>query len=269
MGFIKKSKLFKIAIIFMLFLTQFSLGTSANAESNETAIFEGKAIQPQLFEGELIESVPTIDFTPVETNEISPLSANGVPITAKVSDTNVEVYIGNVGTDPLDKVTVKVTATGYSEQSQSATKILPAVGKKFNFSISEISLNMVYTIIVTITDGGLTQNWADKIDKSYTESDLAEWHPGTYPTRVKSVDYHFGKHRTEVGAKTVTQYLAAASSMHVMVRGIKATTDTYTLVKTPATGGRVAQKKYTHKATGRFIIVTDTSYTQILSFGGK
>ena len=55
--------------------------------------------------------------------------------------------------------------------------------------------------------------------------------------------------------------------MHQRTYGIKATNNTFTVIDTPKSGKKVAQRKYIDKSTGSYIIVTQTKKTQILSFG--
>jgi len=70
-----------------------------------------------------------------------------------------------------------------------------------------------------------------------------------------------------VGARTVQEYLQKANAMHQRTYGIKATNNTFTVIDTPKSGKKVAQRKYIDKSNGSYIIVTQTKKTQILSFG--
>ncbi|MFJ7649394.1 hypothetical protein ACIQ1H_17900 [Lysinibacillus sp. NPDC097279] len=284
MKLFKKGILLKLAVIFTLGLTQFSLASNTYAESNEktfeqtlmidgTSDFSGTVSFPEeiTLEKESLIDESLIDENLIDENQtqpIEPLGANLVTFDTTITDTSVKVKVYNIGSDPLDKVTVKVSATGYSEQSQSATRVYSVAPKTFTFDMLEISAFMKYYVTITVTDGGLTQSTSsDEIDKSYTESQLSEWHPGTYGSRAKSVDYHFGKHKNEVGAKTVTQYLKSATQTHDIVKKITESTSLWTLTKTGASGNYVAQKKYKNTITGVYITVTDTATTKILSHG--
>ncbi len=279
MKLFKKGILLKLVVIFTLGLTQFSLASNTYAESNEktfeqtliidgTSDFSGTIYFPEdiTLENESLVDGSLVDENP--TQPIKALSSNFVTFNATITDTNVKVKVVNSGNDPLDKVTVKVSATGYSEQAQSATRVYPIVAKTFTFDILEISTSMKYYVTVTVTEGGLTQSSSSgEIDKSYTESQLSEWHPGTYGTRAKSVNYHFGKHKNEVGAKTVTQYLRSASQTHDIIKGFTESNSLWTVTQTGAQGNYVAQRKYKNKITGIYITVTDTATTKILSHG--
>lgn len=266
MGIFKRNNLFKVAIVFVLLLTQFSLGSVTNAEE-----FDQTLIDNELY-GTSRTKTFTMDLSdadsPTDKIGTNALLDNLVIIKGDITDTKVSVKIVNNGVDPLDTVTVKVSATGYSEQVQTATKVYPVVGKTFDFNILEISAYMKYKIIVVVTEGGKTQTARNDIDNSYKDSDLADWHKGTYKDKVASVDDHFSRHKNTAGVKTVTQYLRSGATLRGAVMDIDGTThDTFKIVKTPASGSKVAQIKYTHKTSGRFIIVTDTSTKLILSHG--
>jgi len=291
-----KSNLFKLFFIFTLFVTQISFGSIATAETIEPETTEEVTIEPETTEEVTIEPETTEEVTiepeaTEETNELEeteevtiieyiptvttddeskPINSlrapNGVPITLTPSHNGLKVYVGNIGLDPLDAVTVKVTATGYSEQVQSATSITQ-LGHTFNFDISMIKVKMDYKVTVVIVDGGKTKTLNKNTVLKFSESELAEWSSGTYKTRAESVDYHFGLHGRAVGARTVQEYLQKANAMHQRTYGIKATNNTFTVIDTPKSGKKVAQRKFIDKSTGSYIIVTQTKKTQILSFG--
>lgn len=261
-----KGNLIKCILIFSLILTliPFGLG-SAEAESFEAV----EAIKVMPFaDGEDLEVVPTLIQDEYNT-VVKPQAANLVPIKLEATGDNFRVSVGNAGVDPLDSVTVKVTATGYSQQTATKTKVMPVIGADFDFKISMISPTMKYNVTVLITDGGKLSTVGKTTTWSLTESDLSSWHKGTFPTKIASVDHHYGKHGREVGASNLIEYVNLSIAMHKTTWGIKASNSTFTVVDTPASGNNVAQRKYTIKGTGRYILVTNTKQTQILSFGGK
>lgn len=224
---------------------------------------EDGSIEEESIEGPIVYT-PIVTETPGRVKR----APNVIPVTLTPSHTGLAVYVGNIGVDPLDSVTVKVTATGYSEQTETKTKI-SQLGATFNFDISMIYTTMNYKVTVVITDGGQVRTIGKDTKLEFTEDQLSEWDKGTYKSRKQSVDEHFGKHAREVGAKTIQDYLNKASQMHADVRGIKATNNTYNVVTAPASGKYAAYRKYTIKGTSRYIMVTQTKQTKILTFGGK
>lgn len=260
-----KGNLIKSILIFSLLLTFTPFGL-VSAEGEPFEAVEAIEVMP-FADGEDLEVVPTL-IQDEYTTKVE-LSKTLIPIKLEATGDNFRVSVGNTGLDPLDSVTVKVTATGYSQQTKTKTKVMPVIGADFDFNISMISPTMKYDVTVLITNGGKLTTVGKTTTWSLTESDLSSWHKGTFANKVASVDYHYGKHGREVGATNLIRYVNLSIAMHETTWGIKASNSTFTVVDTPASGNNVAQRKFIIKGTGRYIIVTQTKETQILSFGGK
>ena len=189
---------------------------------------------------------------------------NGVPISIKANSdgTGCKVYVGNVGIDRLDLVTVKVEATGYSKAKTQSSKVIPVAGKTFSFNFPMIKANTTYKATVTIRDGGKTKVKTGTAKLEYSESRLNSiWHKGTFSTRAKSLEYHFGKHGKETGSSNLVSYINKAIKYRSEVMR------SLTNIKVTIGTGKIPSKKYKNKKDGRFIILTDNSKKEILSFG--
>ncbi|MBE1556319.1 hypothetical protein [Sporosarcina limicola] len=138
-----KGNLIKCILIFSLILTLIPFGL-VSVEAIEVIPFA---------DGEDLEVVPTL-IQDEYTNVGEPRLPNMVPIKLVATGDNFRVSIGNAGLDPLDSVTINVTATGYSQQTKTKTKVMPVIGADFDFKISMISPTMKYTVTVLNTDGG-------------------------------------------------------------------------------------------------------------------
>ena len=188
---------------------------------------------------------------------------NAIPmkVTANSDGTGCKVYIGNLGIDALDLVTVTVKATGYSAKSQKA-KVIPVAGKTFSFNLPMIKANTTYDVTIKIQDGGKTKIKTGQAKLQYSEARLhGIWHKGTFSSRAASLDYHFNKHKGEVpGTSNMVGYISKAivyrSELSRSTSNVKITTGT----------GSIPSKKYKHLKDGRFIILTNSG-REILSFG--
>lgn len=206
-------------------------------------------------------------YTPTVEEPLS-VSATGVPnaapikITPKKDGTGVSVRVGNVGVDPLDKVKVTVSATGYSDpKTDSESTVLPVVGETFDFKFPMIKANTTYDAKISITDGGKTKNYTGQASLKISEDSLKKiWNKGTFSSRVASLEYHFKKHGTEVDSTNLIDYLNKATSFRSQVlTSTKNITVTSSSKPTPA-------KKYKHNIDKRFIYLANSDKL-ILSFG--
>lgn len=112
---------------------------------------------------------------------------------------------------------------------------------------------------------GRSYSHTDKFYKNYKDSDFPSWSRGTFPNKVRSLDYHIGKHGTEVGTQNILKYygLALTERRNAIVGG-----KTKYVVSGDSRRGSV---KYTRKAYPRRYILLQYSSTSspIFSFGGK
>lgn len=220
----------------------------------------------------LAEDETDLFFTPEEniiTNQVELLAPNGIPITvsAKSDGTGVNVHVGNVGVDGLDSVTVTVKATGYTTPKTQTSYVPAVIGKNFSFSFPMIKSKTIYDATIKIIDGSGTITRTAKSTLEFTESKLesAKWHKGTFSSRASSLDYHFNKHKSEVGSTNIVSYLNKATNYRTEIINdiTNKNTDKYKI--TTGTGS-IASKKYKNKSDLRFAILTNSG-NQILSFG--
>ena len=216
----------------------------------------------------------TYTYLPVVENTKSnespmPRVPNGIPIEviAKVDGTGVKVKVGNIGVDGLDNVTVTVTATGYAKSKTQSSYVPPIVGKTFDFYIPYIKCNTTYNVTIDVVDGSGTKHLTGTAKLTWSEDDLknAHWHRGTSSTRAASLEYHFSKHGSEVGATNLVEYLNFANSYRDQVlydlnRGN--TSDYYINDSSTPTLG----KKYKSKSSKQFIILANSDQF-ILTYG--
>lgn len=223
-----------------------------------------------VFAQELNADIPIIPEVQNYSDENANLRVpNFIPIsvTARTDGTGVDVHVGNVGVDGLDSVTVTVSATGHSGSKSQTSYVPPIIGKTFSFNMPMIKCNTTYNATIRIVDGSGTVTKTGKATLNYSDSTLqsAGWHKGTFSTRAASLEYHFGKHKGEIGATNLVFYLNMAANYRAeIVNDIASgTTGKYTI--TTGTGS-IPSKKYKHKTDKRFAILTNSGY-EILSFG--
>ena len=200
---------------------------------------------------------------PLNKGEIAPRSPNGIPIkiTPNSNGTGVKVYVGNIGIDSLDMVTVTVKATGHSLPQTQKSSVLPILGKTFSFDMPMIKASTTYEVTVRIVDGSGTRLEIGEGVLEYSESFLSgKWHRGTFSTRGRSLEHHLDNHGDEVDSDNLVDYLNKAMKYRSEV--LKSTEDIRTSVGT----GPIASTKYKHRIDGRFILLVDAT-EEILSFG--
>jgi hypothetical protein len=204
---------------------------------------------------------PTATFQ-IEEDNAQFRVPNGIPITVAASYDTLSVWVGNIGVDSLDNVTVTGTATNYGNLPARSGKVPPVVGKTFTWSIPMTKTTMEYRVTITVVDGSGTRTLRGEAKLEYDETKLASigWHKGTFSTRAASLQYHFDKHKGEVGSTNLYDYLLKAGECRDDVAN---NPSDYT--KTVGTGP-IASHKYKHKTNGKFIILTDAG-KEILSFG--
>lgn len=197
----------------------------------------------------------------VEENLRAP---NGIPISVEPDENGVSVYVGNIGLDPLDHVTVSVHATGYSNgKVHDYGSVLPVIGASHYFSFPMIKCEMKYTVKVSVLDGGEGGEVISRDAKLvFEEDDLTEWHKGKSKSLVKAVEKHFEKHGSEVNATNIPQYLRKAHEYKLEVQ--KAAPDFKDYRVSDGTG-EIPSKKYKSLIDKRYILVTYD--WKIFSFG--
>ena len=204
------------------------------------------------------------------SNESSrPRVPNAIPIDviAKVDGTGVKVNVGNVGVDGLDNVKVTVTATGYANPKTQSAYVPPIIGKTFDFDFPYIRCNTIYNVTIDVVDGSGTKHLTGTAKLTWSEDNLknAHWNRGSSSTRAASLEYHFSKHGSEVGATNLVEYLNFANSYRdqVLYDLNRGNTSDYYITDSPTpTPG----KKYKSKSSKQFIILANSNQ-DILTYG--
>jgi hypothetical protein len=217
-----------------------------------------------VFAKEVTTTNPTI-FNPIVTFEQDNTTArvpNGIPIKVTPTYSDLTVWVGNIGVDPLDNVTVSGTATDYGTLSTKTGKVYPIVGKDFVWNVPMTKSHMQYNVSISIVDGSGTRSVTGTARLDYSEEQLSSlrWHQGSFVTRGASLDYHFKTHKNEVGTSNLYEYLIAADQCR---QDVANNPSNYTA--TVSVGATLAHK-YKNNNDGRFIILSDYG-NEILSFG--
>lgn len=187
---------------------------------------------------------------------------NGIPITVNPYYNKLVVHVGNIGVDTLDSVTVSGTATDYGSLAAKTYPVPPIVGKDFIWYVPQTKCHMEYDVTIKIVDGSGTDTKTGHAELDYTNEKLEAlgWGAGSFSSRTDSLDYHFGKHHSEVGTSNMYDYLIAADNCRT-----DAINNPSNYIIT-VSGGATAAHKYKNKTDQRFIILADSN-NDILSFG--
>ena len=221
-----------------------------------------------------INSTQQNDFLPTVSYESLPEAypSNLISIESypRTDGTGIDVFVGNLGIDGLDSVTISVTATDHST-AQTQTGYVPILfGKTFSFDIPMTKCKMTYNIKVKVVDGTQTQNFNRTAKLEYSEDQLASisWDAGTFNSRQDSANYHFGVHHDDVGvdAENMVQYMNLALDTY---NDTISNPNNYKIVAQAERPNYKPAHKYTNKTNYRFIIYSDDSSKSIYTFGGK
>jgi len=211
--------------------------------------------------------LPSVEESTID-DDVQSRTINGIPITVKgkTDGTGVEVYVGNIGIDPLDRVTVTVTATGYSSPKTQSAVVYPVVGKTFDFYFPMIKVDTTYSATITVVDGSGTVTKYGSARLVYNENNLLGlWNAGTFLSRAASLQYHFDKHKTEVSSNNIVDYLNKAMNYRAEVLNDIAKNNLSKYYVTAGTG-TIPSTKYKNIVDGRFIILVNVT-KEALSFG--
>ena len=194
---------------------------------------------------------------------------NAIPITmiARKDGTGVDVKVGNVGVDALDKVTVTVTATGHAKSKTKTASVPSVVGKKFSFYMPMLKCKTTYSAVIRIVDGSGNSVKKAKAVLTYSEDYLKKikWNKGTFGTRGSSLDYHFAKHAQEVGSVSVVDYINKATNYRSQIINDLKNNKLYNyIISVPRMS--IQSKKFKNKKDRRFAILSDSGQ-ELLSFG--
>lgn len=203
--------------------------------------------------------LPDVTFTNSDAETRVP---NLIPINVNPYYNKLVVHVGNLGVDSIDSVTVKGTATDYGTLSSKTSSVPPVIGKDFTWNVPQTKCHMEYDVSISITDGSGNDYKTGHAELDYTNDKLATlgWGAGSFSSRTASLDYHFGKHHSEVGTSNMYDYLIAADDCR---QDAINNPSNYTIT---VSSGATAAHKYKNKSDSRFIILADSN-NEILSFG--
>lgn len=129
----------------------------------------------------------------------------------------IVVKAGNLGVDSIDSVsgTVKIGAT---TKKFSMGSVLPgSETKTISFPMMKASESISVTI--TAREGGQSFTKTSNVKRVVPSSLMSRWHRGSFSTQALSLENHFRKHRAEVGAKNIVNYLNKAIEFSKNLRG--------------------------------------------------
>ena len=148
------------------------------------------------------------------------LLPNRLKIDFDATATSVILKFKNIGVDSIDTITATVTI-GSTKKSVTVLKAKPGTTlKTVNINMKKCHEDIsVYTVA---SDGG------DSIGSSTTKgsrdipSDLLNiWHRGSFSSASASLNYHFGKHGSGVGASNIVSYAQSAKNFKGNLSGAK------------------------------------------------
>lgn len=106
-----------------------------------------------------------------------------------------------------NSVNSKVSSTKYI----NFKNLLPGQKKTYTYDFTMKFTSNNFTVTGTSKHGsGRSYSHTDKFYKNYKDSDFPSWSRGTFPNKVRSLDYHIGKHGTEVGTQNIIKYYGLA-----------------------------------------------------------
>lgn len=188
---------------------------------------------------------------------------NRVKVELTANKNGFQVHFSNAGVDAIDNVTITPNVTGYGTLKVKGGKIPAVVGKTFEWDAPAIKTLTEYKITYVLSDGKETQGGVLKGQRlPYT---TAPWHSGTFVNVAASLDYHFDKHAHQVNARNIDDYIASAvrTRMDAMQNP-----SMYNTSDGKQSGGYVPSTKYTHKVSGVYVIVANST-NLIFSHGGR
>ena len=271
----KKGYLFKsVTLSFMLML-----GASSVFATDEVVQTSYEVIQisdESNFEEQLY--VPEVTYGSIE-NEPSVLGVGHIVLGLIEPDAEgVSVTVSNVGGEALDNVIVSVIATGNSSYlglpstravEEKKSQRIPVGTKTFRFDLPMERCSMTYVVYIEVQEEGNTILMASgDASLDFKESSLSEWHPGTFASCRASVDYHYSKHKSEIGADNLREYLRAASTQRAAIAKAVANLTAMTLYKITTPDGYIPSTKFTLYGTSRYLTWTNAE-NRILSYGGR
>lgn len=148
------------------------------------------------------------------------LLPNQLVIDFDATATSVILKFKNIGLDSIGTITATVTI-GNTKKSVSVLKAKPGTTQKtVNINMKKCHEDIsVYTVA---SDGG------DSIGSSTTKgsrdipSDLLNiWHRGSFSSASASLNYHFGRHGSEVGTFNIVSYSQSAKNFKNNLSGAK------------------------------------------------
>ncbi len=144
---------------------------------------------------------------------------NWVKFPTTSNEKEVIIKIENTGTSSLDNVKINVQC---AETGLGTTKTLSNV--KVGTTTVNIGLEMLVaseTIKVkfTATEKGTTKTTDTTITRKISATHLNKWNKGSFSSSAASLNYHFKKHGSGVGATNIVQYHNKADAFRQNLSG--------------------------------------------------
>lgn len=202
---------------------------------------------------------------------------HGIAMIVSPNVEGVTVKIIHSGAEAIDKLRIVGEAIGNTEvftikpikqRDEVTTKNVPIGISYFSLKLPMTSCDMEYKITAYgIEEGQPVVLRSANASLKYNESQLMEWHPGTFATCTQTVDYHFYKHSKEIGAPHLMSYLIKASVQRAEIE--KSLLDLSAINKYYITtpDGKIPSTKFQLYGSQRYLMWTNNEH-RILSFGG-
>lgn len=200
-----KKSLKKLSVMITLLIVFNSVPVFAEINLNKSTEIE--ISQDNIFRPE-IETFSTEKETKVP---------NKFTLYGNADENQVIIKIGNIGIDSLDSVSLSIKE-GTRTVSKFVGKVLPGSKEvRVPFLMKKSVEHM--TVTCTIVDAGQTVIKTLNVSRSVPAKALNRWHRGSFPTQIASLDSHYAKHGSQVGASNIIQYLNKADGFSQNLRG--------------------------------------------------
>lgn len=205
----------------------------------------------------------------ITSKDIDTYGSHVISSTIKTNKNGVKVSITNIGTDAVDSVSVVVEPnTGASPEQTPSFKLAKGATKTISFDMPMTLCASIYDVKITFREGMTYKTEEYTAFSEVTEKSLAayKWNKGGKPTLQDAVDYHFKKHSHELPVYNIPDYLNEAKLYRLeILRDID--NDDMSNYRTSAGEGFIPSTKFKNLKDARFMILTNASSHEILSFG--
>ncbi len=186
------------------------------------------------------------------------------------SATQVIISVHNTGIDTVDTFKGTVSVKSGTSKNFTALKLKPFETRQIKVNINMKKCYESITVSYYAIDGGKDFGKGSSPGHREIPSNLSNlWHKGTFKDIHSSINYHFNKHHSEVGANDIVTYATKAKNYRNTVVSDKGKLSNsqlkkkYTISKN---SGKISANKYKSNSNYQFAILT-TSGNNILSYG--